>query len=255
MSNIDVKNAEGQTVKTVELDSRVFGIEPNINVTHQVVVNYLSSLRAGTHSTKGRSDVSGGGKKPWRQKGTGRARQGSIRAAQWKGGGVVFGPTPHKHIKRSNNKSGGGKKPWRQKGTGRARQGSIRAAQWKGGGVVFGPTPHKHIKRSNNKEVKLAMRSVLSGKLADGELFVVDNLDFEAPKTKQAKAILEALGLEGKRVTVVLPEDAVNAYLSFRNLPNVRIVDTFGANAHNLIDNSALLLTEETAKYLEGVLA
>ncbi|MDJ1121641.1 50S ribosomal protein L4 [Olsenella sp. YH-ols2217] len=208
MSNIDVKNAEGQTVKTVELDSRVFGIEPNINVTHQVVVNYLSSLRAGTHSTKGRSDVSGGGKKPWRQKGTGRARQGSIRAAQWKGGGVVFGPTPH-----------------------------------------------KHIKRSNNKEVKLAMRSVLSGKLADGELFVVDNLDFEAPKTKQAKAILEALGLEGKRVTVVLPEDAVNAYLSFRNLPNVRIVDTFGANAHNLIDNSALLLTEETAKYLEGVLA
>ena len=83
MSNIEIKNAEGQAVRTAELDSRVFGIEPNIPVMHLVVKNYLSSLRQGTHDTKGRSEVSGGGKKPWRQKGTGRARQGSIRATQW----------------------------------------------------------------------------------------------------------------------------------------------------------------------------
>ena len=159
MSNIEVKNAEGASVKTVELDSRVFGIEPNIPVVHHVVVNYLSCLRQGTHDTKGRSEVSGGGKKPWRQKGTGRARQGSIRATQWVGGGVPFGPTPR-----------------------------------------------SHYKRTNKKEIKLAMRSVLSGKLADGELFLVDSIDFgDEPKTKKAKALLESLGIADKRVTVVVP--------------------------------------------------
>lgn len=207
MSNIEIKNAEGAQVKTAEFDSRVFGIEPNIPVTHQVVVNYLSNLRQGTHSTKGRSEVSGGGRKPWRQKGTGRARQGSIRATQWVGGGVPFGPTPR-----------------------------------------------SHHKRTNGKEVKLAMRSVLSGKLADGELYVVDALDFDAPKTKQAKAVLEALGIQDKRVTVVLDNDAIDAFLSFRNLPKVSVIGVGEANAHNLIDNGALLMTESVAKTLEEAL-
>jgi large subunit ribosomal protein L4 len=208
MSNIEIKNAEGAVVKTVDLNDGVYGIEPNIPVVHQVVVNYLSSLRQGTHSTKGRSDVSGGGKKPWRQKGTGRARQGSIRAAQWAGGGVVFGPTPH-----------------------------------------------KHIKRSNNKEVKLAMRSVLSGKLADGELFVVDAYNFEKPSTKQAVALLKALGVEDKRTTVVVADDDVNAFLSFRNLPKVRVIGASEANAHNLIDNGALVMSEAIASNFGEVLA
>ncbi|GJM54814.1 50S ribosomal protein L4 [Coriobacteriaceae bacterium] len=208
MSNIEVKNAEGASVKTVELDSRVFGIEPNIPVVHHVVVNYLSCLRQGTHDTKGRSEVSGGGKKPWRQKGTGRARQGSIRATQWVGGGVPFGPTPR-----------------------------------------------SHYKRTNKKEIKLAMRSVLSGKLADGELFLVDSIDFgDEPKTKKAKALLESLGIADKRVTVVVGNDDIVEMISFRNLPNVRVLGVNEANTHNLIDNGALLMTEAVAKTLEEAL-
>lgn len=208
MSNIEVKNAEGASVKTVELDSRVFGIEPNIPVVHHVVVNYLSCLRQGTHDTKGRSEVSGGGKKPWRQKGTGRARQGSIRATQWVGGGVPFGPTPR-----------------------------------------------SHYKRTNKKEIKLAMRSVLSGKLADGELFLVDSIDFgDEPKTKRAKALLESLGIADKRVTVVVGNDDIVEMISFRNLPNVRVLGVNEANTHNLIDNGALLMTEAVAKTLEEAL-
>ena len=104
MSQIEIKNAEGQAAGTVELSSDVFGIEPNIPVIHQVVTVQLGNLRQGTHDTKGRSEVSGGGVKPWRQKGTGRARQGSIRATQWVGGGVPFGPTPRSHYRRLNNK-------------------------------------------------------------------------------------------------------------------------------------------------------
>ena len=159
MSKYDIKNVEGQAAGQADLSDDVFGIEPNIPVIHQVVVCQDACLRQGTHSTKNRHEVSGGGRKPWRQKGTGRARQGSIRAAQWTGGGVVFGPTPR-----------------------------------------------DHSKRINKKMVKLAMRSVLSGKVADSELVLVDALSFEKPSTKQAKAVLDALGVSGKRVTVVIPE-------------------------------------------------
>jgi large subunit ribosomal protein L4 len=208
MSKIEVKNVEGKAAGEVELSSDVFGIEPNIPVVHQVVVAYEASIRQGTHSTKNRSAVSGGGVKPWRQKGTGRARQGTIRA-------------PH----------------------------------WAGGGVVFGPTPHSHAKRANNKEKKLAMRSVLSGKLADGELVLVDELKFEEPKTKQAKAILAALGVADKRVTLVVPDDDVNTYLAFRNLPKVTIIGVSEANTRYLIDNGALVMSTAVAKQLEEVLA
>ena len=208
MSNIEVKNAEGASVKTVELDSRVFGIEPNIPVVHHVVVNYLSCLRQGTHDTKGRSEVSGGGKKPWRQKGTGRARQGTIR-----------GP------------------------------------QFVCGGTVFGPHTRSYDQYVNKKEIKLAMRSVLSGKLADGELFLVDSIDFgDEPKTKKAKALLESLGIADKRVTVVVGNDDIVEMISFRNLPNVRVLGVNEANTHNLIDNGALLMTEAVAKTLEEAL-
>jgi large subunit ribosomal protein L4 len=208
MSKIEVKNVEGKAAGEVELSSDVFGIEPNIPVVHQVVVAYEASIRQGTHSTKNRSAVSGGGVKPWRQKGTGRARQGTIRAPQWAGGGVVFGPTPH-----------------------------------------------SHAKRANNKEKKLAMRSVLSGKLADGELVLVDELKFDEPKTKLAKAALEALGVAGKRVTVVVADDDVNTYLAFRNLPKVTVIGTSEANTRFLIDNGALVMSTAVAKQLEEVLA
>lgn len=208
MSQIEIKNAEGQSAGTVELSSSVFGIEPNIPVIHQVVTVQLGNLRQGTHDTKGRSEVSGGGRKPWRQKGTGRARQGSIRATQWVGGGVPFGPTPR-----------------------------------------------THNRRLNNKEVKLAMRGVLSGKLRDSELVVVDNYGFDKPSTKQAVALLKALGIEGKRVTVVVPDDDIFTYLSFRNVETVRILGVGEVTTHALIDNAALLLSAEVAKKLEEVLA
>ncbi|MBQ9058124.1 MAG: 50S ribosomal protein L4 [Atopobiaceae bacterium] len=208
MSTIDIKNAEGATVSTAELADSVFGIEPNIPVVHQVVVCQAASRRQGTHSVKNRHDVSGGGRKPWRQKGTGRARQGSIRAGQWTGGGVIFGPTPR-----------------------------------------------SHARRTNNKEVKLALRSVLSGKLRDAELVVVNDYGFEKPSTKQAAALLKALEIADKRVTVVVPDDDVNTYLSFRNLPRVRVIGAGEATTESLIDNGALLMSEAVAKQFEEVLA
>ena len=208
MSNIEVKNVEGQAAGTVELSSDVFGIEPNVPVMHQVVVAYEASLRQGTHAVKNRHDVSGGGRKPYRQKGTGRARQGSTRAGQWTGGGVIFGPLPH-----------------------------------------------SHALRCNNKMKKLAMRSALSAKLADAELVVVDELSFEKPSTKGAVAILKALELEAKRVTVVVPDDDVNTYLSFRNIPTVTVIGVSEANTRYILDNGALLMSTAIAKQLEEVLA
>ena len=209
MSKISVKNVKGAEVEQAELSDAVYGIEPNIPVIHQIVVAQDSNMRQGTHSVKNRHEVSGGGRKPYRQKGTGRARQGSIRAAQWRGGGVVFGPTPR-----------------------------------------------THAKKTNNKMVKLAMRSVLSGKLADGELYVVDALDFAEISTKKAKAVLHALGItDNMRVTVVVDDENINAYLSFRNLANVTIIADVEATSRLLIDNKALVLTADVAKKFGEVLA
>lgn len=208
MSKIEVKNVQGEAVETLEFSDGVFGIEPNIPVVHHVVVAYEATLRQGTHSTKNRSAVSGGGAKPYRQKDTGRARQGTIRAPQWAGGGVVFGPVPR-----------------------------------------------SHAKRANNKEKKLAMRSVLSGKLADSELVLVDDFSFEKPSTKQAAAILKALGLADRRVTLILDDDDVITYLAFRNLPQVIVYGVSEANTRNLLDNGALVMTTAVAKQLEEVLA
>ena len=208
MSTCAIKNVEGAEVGQAELSSDVFGIEPNIPVVHQVVTCQDSSARQGTHSTKNRHEVSGGGRKPWRQKGTGRARQGSTRAGQWVGGGVIFGPTPR-----------------------------------------------DHVKRVNNKMVKLAMRSALSGKLADSELVILDELSFEKPSTKAAVAVLRALGLEGTRVTIVVPDDDVNTYLSFRNVQKVTVIAQSEATTRALVDNGALVMTAAIAQSFGEVLA
>ena len=207
MATIEIKDASGNKVKDADLNAAVFGIEPNVHVMHTVVRAYRAALRQGTHNTLTRGDVRGGGKKPWRQKGTGRARQGTIRAPQWIGGGTVFGPHPRSY--------------------------------------GF---------RVNNKEVKLAMRSALSAKLADDQLIIVDGFTFEKPSTKQAAACLKALGCEG-RTTIVIADDDVNTFLSFRNIPTVNIITTAEANTLALIDNKALVLTEAAANRLEEVLA
>ena len=208
MATIDIKDVAGKTVKSVELNDAVFGIEPNIHVMHTVVRAYRAGLRQGTANTKTRGEVRGGGKKPWRQKGTGRARQGSIRSPQWVGGGTVFGPH----------------------------------------------TP-SYAFRVNRKEVKLAMRSALSAKLADEQLTVVDQFAFEAPRTKDAKASMEALGFDKVRATVVIADDDVNTFLSFRNLENVNIIPVSAANTYELVDNKQLVLTVAALERLEEVLA
>ena len=207
MANIEVKDAAGKKVKDLELAAGVFEIEPNMAVMHEVVTAQRASWRQGTSNTLTRGQVSGGGKKPWRQKGTGRARQGTIRA-------------PH----------------------------------WTGGGVVFGPHPRSYAKKVNSKVVKLAMRSALSAKLADGELTVVENLEFEKPSTKQAKAMLAAWGLTGRTLLVIDSGD-VNTYLSFRNLEKVEIITAHMMNTYDFLNNKNLVLTEKAVEYIEGVLA
>ncbi len=208
MTTIDIKDAGGNAAGTAEVSSDVFGIEPNVHVMHQVVRAQRASWRQGTHNTRTRGMVSGGGRKPFRQKGTGRARQGTIRA-------------PH----------------------------------FRGGGVVFGPHPRSYAFRVNNKEVKLAMRSALSAKLAEGAFTVVKEFGFEKPSTKLAMAALKALGLDDRRVTLVIGDEDVNTFLSFRNIPSVNILPVSTANAYELIDNKALVFTEEALKYIEEVLA
>lgn len=208
MANIEVKNASGEKVESRDLNADVFGIEPNIHVMHEVVRAQRASWRQGSHETRTRSQVRGGGKKPWRQKGTGRARQGTIRAPQWVGGGTVFGP----HTRSYDQKV-------------------------------------------NKKEIKLAMRSALSGKLADGELFIVKDMDFEKPCTKDAVALIKALGLEGKRICVVIGNEDIEAFLSFRNIPEVNILPVGDINTYELVDNKALVIAEPCLARIEEVLA
>lgn len=208
MSKFDVKNSEGTKVAEAELAAEVYGIEPNLHVMHHIVTCQQACWRQGTQSAKTRSEVSGGGKKPWRQKGTGRARQGSTRSPQWRHGGVVFAPKPR-----------------------------------------------SYAKRMNNKEVKLAMRSALSAKVRDNELVLVDNYGFEKPSTKAAVAILKALGLEGKRLTIIVREDDINAYLSFRNIPKTFIITPNEANTYDLVNNGALLMPADVATHFGEVLA
>lgn len=198
----------GKKTGEMELNAAVFGIEPNMTVVHAAVKNYLANQRQGTQSTLTRAEVRGGGIKPWRQKGTGRARQGTIRAPQWVGGGTVFGP----HTRSYDQKV-------------------------------------------NKKEIKLAMRSALSAKLADGELFIVKDMDFEKPCTKDAVALIKALGLEGKRICVVIGNEDIEAFLSFRNIPEVNILPVGDINTYELVDNKALVIAEPCLARIEEVLA
>ncbi len=182
-----------------ELDPAVFGLEPNVSVMAQVVTAQLAARRAGTQSTKTRSEVRGGGAKPWAQKGTGRARAGSNRSPIWRGGGVALGPLPRKYTQR---------------------------------------TP--------KKMVKLALRSALSDRAADGKVLVVDAWDFgDTPRTKDAKAALADLGTQGRVLLVLGPDDAVAAR-SFRNLPEVQLIANSELNAYDVLVNDYVVFTRAT---------
>ncbi len=207
MPKVDVYNIEGKKVSDIELADSVFGIEPNENIVHSVLKNYLANQRQGTQSTKTRAEVSGGGKKPWRQKGTGRARQGSTRAPQW--------------IK---------------------------------GGVALGPKPRSYRYTVNKKERRLAIRSVLSSKVLEKELTVVDKLELKEIKTKSMVKALSALKVEGKTL-IILPENNKNVVMSARNIEGVKTISANNINIFDLLKYSNLILPVDTVKKLEEVYA
>lgn len=207
MPNIDVLSVDGKKVKELELNENVFGIEPNENIVHSVIVNYMANQRQGTQNTKTRSEVSGGGRKPWRQKGTGRARQGSIRAPQW--------------IK---------------------------------GGIALGPKPRSYRFKINKKERQLAVKSVLSSKVNEKELTVLDKIELKEIKTAEMAKIMNNLKLTGKTL-FVLPGNDVNVQKSARNIKGVKvsIVDTM--NTYDLVKYDNLVLTVDSVKKIEEVYA
>lgn len=207
MTKVALFKQDGSNAGEIELNDSIFGIEPNNNVVTDAVLMQRASMRQGTHAVKNRSAVSGGGKKPWRQKGTGRARQGSIRSPQWRGGGIVFGPTPR-----------------------------------------------SYAYKLPKKVYRLALKSVLSQKVLDSALVVVDALSFDAPKTKEFKTVLNNLNVNEKTL-VVLDDDNANAALAARNLENVTVMTAKGVNVLDVINNDKLVVVQSALAQVEEVLA
>ncbi|NLC88069.1 MAG: 50S ribosomal protein L4 [Clostridiaceae bacterium] len=207
MPKIDVYSIEGKKVKEIELNETIFGIEPNEELVHSVLINFLANQRQGTQSTKTRAEVRGGGRKPWKQKGTGRARQGSIRAPQW--------------IK---------------------------------GGIALGPKPRSYYYTVNKKEKRLAIKSVLSSKVLENELVVVDSLDLKEIKTKEMVKVLANLKVEGKTL-MLLPEKNENLQKSARNIEGVKTTLVNTINVYDLLKYKNLVVTLDTVKKLEEVYA
>ena len=207
MPKIDVYDLKGKKVSDVELAENIFGIEPNEAIVHSVLVNYLANQRQGTQSTKTRAEVRGGGRKPWRQKGTGRARQGSIRAPQW--------------IK---------------------------------GGIALGPKPRSYKYTVNKKEKRLAIKSVLSSKVLEKELTVVNEIKLKEIKTKEMQKALNNLKVEGKTL-ILLPEKNETVQKSARNIEGVKTTLVNTINVYDLLKYKNLVITLDTVKKLEEVYA
>ena len=206
MTNIDVLNREGTVVGNAELNDEIFMAQINVPIMHQAVRVYLNSQRRGTHASKNRSAVSGGGKKPWRQKGTGRASFGSSRNPVWRGGGVAFGP-----VVRSHN-----------------------------------ITMPKRMRRA-------ALYSAVSSKLAEGQLIIVDELNFEAPKTKEMARVMS--NLNAKNALLVLTPEDVNAALSIRNINGFEAVKFDALNTYNVLYHDKLIMTQAALAAFEEVFA
>ena len=196
MVAVDIKDVTGSKTGTIDLDPKTFGLDPNVAVMHQVVTAQLAARRSGTQSTKTRAEVRGGGAKPWRQKGTGRARHGSIRAPQWRGGGVAWGPKPRDYSQK---------------------------------------TP--------KKMVRLALKSALSDRAASERVVVVDEWNFELPKTKTALAVLDALDVEG-RVLIVVNQNDLNTWKSFANLDRVHVIAPGELNAYDVLVSDWVVFTK-----------
>ncbi len=206
MPNVALFNQDGTQNGEVTLNEGIFGIEPNESVVFEAIIMQRASLRQGTHAVKNRSAVRGGGRKPWAQKGTGRARQGSIRSPQWVGGGVVFGPTPRSYKYKLNKK--------------------VR---------------------------RLALKSVLSEKVLEGNLIVVEGLTFDTPKTKEFAKVLTNLNVDSK-VLIVVENDNDNTVLAARNLPNVTVIGENGLNVLDLVSNQKVIVTQTALSKVEEAL-
>ena len=207
MPKVTLYKQDGSTAGEVELNEAVFGIEPNESVIFDAVIMQRASLRQGTHAVKNRSAVRGGGRKPWRQKGTGRARQGSTRSPQWVGGGVVFGPTPRSYSYKLPRK--------------------VR---------------------------RLALHSVLSQKVQENNLVVVDALSFDAPATKEFKSVLAGLNVSEKTLLILEGANS-NTYLSARNIPNVKVIDDYNVNVLDVVTYDKVIITKAALSTVEEALA
>ncbi len=206
MANLSVYNMEGQEVDKIELSDAVYGVEINEHLVHMAVVQQNADNRQGTQKAKTRSEVSGGGKKPYRQKGTGHARQGSTRAPQFTGGGTVFAPVPR-----------------------------------------------DYSFKMNKKEKRAALRSVLTDRVRENRLIVVDELKFDAPKTKDMVRVLE--NLKAEKPLVVLNDNDKNVVLSGRNIEGVKMALTNTINVFDILNHKTLVLTKDAAKTIEEVYA
>lgn len=207
MPKVTMFNQSGSEVGEIELTEAVFGIEPNESVLFDAIIMQRASLRQGTHKVKGRSEVRGGGRKPWKQKGTGRARQGSIRSPQWRGGGVVFGPTPRSYSYKLPKK--------------------VR---------------------------RLAILSALSTKVLEQNMLILEDLTFNAPKTKEMTAVLKGLSVDKK---VLIVTDTTNEFveLSARNIPGVTVINVDGINVLDVVSHDKLVMTKAAAEKTGEVLA
>jgi large subunit ribosomal protein L4 len=203
MPELDIRDKSNKTVGKVAMPEGVFGVKAKDGVMHNAVVNFLANQRQGTHATKTKGLVSGGGRKPWKQKHTGRARSGSSRSPLWRGGGTIFGPQPRDYSYALPKK---------------AR--------------------------------RLALKAALSGKLADGEIIVIDELSFEKPRTKEMIAVLKGLELEGKSTLVVLPEHDENILRSARNIPGVAVKRVTDLNSYDVAAHARLLITRRAVEKL-----
>ena len=206
MAKVSVYNIEGKVVGDMELNDAVFGVEVNTHLVHQAVVLQLANKRQGTQSAKTRSEVSGGGRKPWRQKGTGRARQGSTRSPQWTGGGIVFAPKPR-----------------------------------------------DYSFKMNKKEKNLALKSVLTTKVAENKFIVVDGLNFDEIKTKNMVNVLK--NLEVKKALVVTDDDNKNVTLSSRNIPGVKTAFTNTINVYDILKYDKMVVAKDVISKIEEVYA
>ncbi len=208
MPEIEIKDRENKTVATMQIQDDIFGGPAKAGVIHQVVVNYLANQRQGTHGTKTRGLVSGGGKKPYRQKHTGRARAGSTRSPLWRGGGTIFGPQPRDYSYK---------------------------------------VPKKVRRR--------ALMAALHEKLASKEIVFVDSLTVEKPKTKEMVTLLKNLGLDGKSVLIVLPEQNEPVSLSVRNIPRVTVARAMDLNSYDVLAANVLLMTKDALNRLGDIQA